>query len=103
MLQHSLVDLLPGPNADLWEWQLDGACRGEDAELFYHPDGERGRARLRREQRAKEICQSCPVIEPCRRHALECAEPYGIWGGLTENERRMILKRRTYRPAQRRP
>ena len=48
MLQQSQVDLLPGPNADLWEWQLDGACRGEDAELFYHPDGERGRARLRR-------------------------------------------------------
>ena len=41
--------LLPGPTADLWDWQLQGACRGENSDVFYHPDGERGRARAQRE------------------------------------------------------
>lgn len=83
----SLVDLLPGPNADLWDWQLQGACRGENSEVFYHPDGERGRSRQLRENRAKAICRNCPVIEACRAHALECNEPFGVWGGMTEAER----------------
>ncbi len=69
--------LLPGPTADLWDWQLQGACRGENSDVFYHPDGERGRARAQRENRAKAICNSCPVIDLCREHALQSAEPYG--------------------------
>ena len=36
---------LPGPNADVWDWQLDGSCRGMDSAFFFHPDGERGPAR----------------------------------------------------------
>ncbi|HAM24406.1 MAG TPA: WhiB family transcriptional regulator, partial [Actinobacteria bacterium] len=40
---------LPGPNADLWDWQLEGACRGLDSAVFFHPEGERGSARARRE------------------------------------------------------
>jgi WhiB family redox-sensing transcriptional regulator len=32
------------------------------------------------------------VIEPCRRHALATREPYGVWGGLTEDERRLALR-----------
>lgn len=47
----TLPHQLPGPNADFWDWQLHGACRGENSEVFYHPDGERGRARARRENR----------------------------------------------------
>ncbi|GAB2501020.1 Redox-responsive transcriptional regulator WhiB3 [Corynebacterium atrinae] len=89
--------LLPGPNADFWDWQLQGACRGEDSEVFYHPDGERGRARSQRESRAKVICHSCPVIAACREHALEVAEPYGIWGGLSEVERLTVLRTRSKR------
>lgn len=30
---------LPGPNADLWDWQLRGLCRGKDSSLFFHPEG----------------------------------------------------------------
>lgn len=69
---------LPGPNADIWNWQLQGLCRGMDSSMFFHPDGERGRARTQREQRAKEMCRRCPVIEACRSHALEVGEPYGV-------------------------
>ncbi|HEX7662556.1 MAG TPA: WhiB family transcriptional regulator, partial [Pseudonocardiaceae bacterium] len=54
----------------------------------------RGPARARREARAKAICQSCPVLELCRQHALAVQEPYGIWGGLSESERDMIVKSR---------
>jgi WhiB family redox-sensing transcriptional regulator len=78
---------LPGPNADLWEWQLQGACRGEDSNLFFHPEGERGPARAAREAAAKAVCGRCPVVEPCRAHALATREPYGVWGGMSESER----------------
>ena len=47
---------------------------------------------MQREQRAKEMCRRCPVIEQCRSHALEVREPYGVWGGLSESERDMLLK-----------
>ncbi|MCQ9342528.1 WhiB family transcriptional regulator [Corynebacterium kozikiae] len=90
----SITQLLPGPNADFWDWQLHGSCRGENSEVFYHPEGERGRARMERERRAKAICRDCPVLEACRDHALAVAEPYGIWGGMSETERMQMLRRR---------
>ena len=83
---------LPGPNADIWEWQLHGLCRGVDSSVFFHPDGERGRARLQRERRAKEMCRTCPVMAQCRAHALDVGEPYGIWGGLSETERAEVAR-----------
>ena len=87
---------LPGPNADFWDWQLQSACRGMDSEVFFHPDGQRGAARARREQQAKQICASCPVMQQCREHALKVREPYGVWGGLTEDERDAILRGRRH-------
>ena len=90
---------LPGPNADIWDWQIRGSCRGMDSAYFFHPDGERGPARARREAKAKEVCQHCPVLEQCRRHALAVQEPYGIWGGLSESEREVIIKTRKRRVA----
>jgi WhiB family redox-sensing transcriptional regulator len=86
------VRLLPGPIIDEWDWQLHGACRGMDSSFFFHPDGERGPRREHRASEAKKVCAACPVIEPCRRHALATREPYGVWGGLTEDERRLALR-----------
>ena len=86
---------LPGPNADLWDWQIHAACRGMDSDIFFHPDGQRGRARTEREHRAKAICQSCPVLKQCRAHALRVREPFGVWGGLTEDERQAIYRQRS--------
>lgn len=90
---------LPGPNADIWDWQMKGVCRGVDSSVFSHPDGERGRARAQREMKAKEMCRACPVLVQCRAHALAVAEPYGIWGGLSESERELILRRGVRRTA----
>ena len=84
---------LPGPNADLWDWQLRGLCRGKDSSLFFHPEGERGAARAAREQSAKEICLNCPVQKQCCEHALRVREPYGVWGGMTDEERETHYQR----------
>lgn len=82
---------LPGPLADLWDWQLKGACRGADSAQFFHPDGERGSSRSRREAGAKAVCARCPVRAECAAHALAVREPYGVWGGFTETERGRLL------------
>jgi len=79
------------PVADEWEWQESARCRSMDSSVFFHPDNERGRARRQREQRAKEICQQCPVKAPCAAFALLSGEPYGIWGGVSESERLSAL------------
>jgi WhiB family transcriptional regulator, redox-sensing transcriptional regulator len=85
------VARLPGPIADVWDWQLLGSCRGQDSARFFHPDGERGASRGRRENAAKAVCQSCPVRAECAAHALTTREPYGVWGGFTEAERLRLL------------
>lgn len=82
---------LPGPSAHVWDWQRNGACRGRDSAQFFHPDGERGASRLRREIAAKSLCRSCPVRPECAAHALVAREPYGVWGGFTEAERLRLL------------
>lgn len=82
---------LPGPVADLWDWQLRGACRGEDSALFFHPEGERGSSRDARDDKAKVVCRSCPVVRECLQYALMTREPYGVWGGLSESERAEVL------------
>jgi WhiB family redox-sensing transcriptional regulator len=87
----SNVRRLPGPVADVWDWQLLGACRGRDSAQFFHPDGERGSSRGRREAKAKALCVSCPVRPECAAHALAVQEPYGVWGGFTEAERLRLL------------
>jgi len=83
---------LPGPIADIWAWQHRGACRDRDSGQFFHPDGERGASRGRREREAKKVCQRCPVRIQCAAYALATREPYGVWGGFTEHERLRLLK-----------
>jgi len=87
----SNVRRLPGPIADVWDWQRLGACRGRDSAQFFHPDGERGSSRGRREARAKLVCDTCPVRPECAAHALSVREPYGVWGGFSEAERMRLL------------
>ena len=92
------ISRLPIPVMEEWEWQYQGACRDLDPEMFFHPDGERGPRRRNRENAAKAVCASCPVIAACRAHALAVQEPYGIWGGLSEDDRAVILERQGVTP-----
>jgi WhiB family redox-sensing transcriptional regulator len=91
------VSRLPGPNADFWDWQLKGACRGEDPAVFFHPEGERGPSRVARETAAKAVCATCPVIASCAAHAIAVREPYGVWGGLSEEDRDNLIYGRNQR------
>jgi len=77
---------LPGHNADLWDWQMKGQCRGVNSS-FFHPDGERGPARAQRAAQAKLMCGRGPVMQQCRQLALAAQEPHGTWSGLDEIER----------------
>lgn len=87
------IKRLPSPIIESYEWQWEGACMGADSAVFFSPEAERGMKRQRREEAAKALCATCPVIERCREHALAVHEPYGVWGGLTESERADILAR----------
>jgi WhiB family transcriptional regulator, redox-sensing transcriptional regulator len=88
------VRRLPAPRVGDWDWQVRAACRGIDTANFYHPENERGPSRTKRELRAKAVCSGCPVIENCRRWALSTREPYGVWGGLSAEEREAMLTRK---------
>lgn len=65
-------------------WVEQSACRNTDIELFFPPHGENG-------TKAKEICATCPVLEPCREWGI-ANETHGIWGGLSMKERRALRK-----------
>ena len=73
-------------------WRARAACRGHDTDLFF-PPGETGEATEQIEE-AKAICATCPVRKACLEYALATRQEYGIWGGMTEAERRSLRRRR---------
>ncbi|MEM1333560.1 MAG: WhiB family transcriptional regulator [Actinomycetota bacterium] len=71
------------------DWAERAICAGDNGSLFYPPlSGERKKAKIIRERRAKNLCAHCPVQADCLSHALRNDERYGIWGGMTDAERR---------------
>ena len=76
------------------DWRHHAICRDEDPELFF-PIGNTGPAILQIEE-AKQVCRRCEVREQCLAWALEAGQDHGVWGGLSEDERR-ALKRRNAR------
>ena len=74
-------------------WQVKAACRGPQSAVFFPPPQfERKVDRLERENLAKQICAECVVRRECLQYSLEISEPHGIWGGLNESERRVMLE-----------
>ena len=71
---------------ELW-WQVDANCIGEDPDLFFPDRGASTR-------KAKELCNSCVAQEHCLEYSIVNNEKFGIWGGLSERERRKIRKER---------
>ena len=86
--------------ARLVTWRTRGACVGEEYELFF-PVGSSGPA-LRQIELAKQVCARCPVADICLKWALDTGQDAGVWGGLSEEERR-ARRRRTSRSRLRRP
>lgn len=88
-------------------WQ-GAACKDTDPEIFYGAhvcgtecDGPRGcyegkgeTGRGERIRRAKSVCRDCPIRLGCLRWALKTNQPYGVWGGMTERERKDLARKR---------
>lgn len=67
-------------------WAAYAACRTADPDLFFPGSDDAA-------DEAVRICRGCPVIEECREWALDMRVRYGVWGGLTETDRRRLLRR----------
>jgi WhiB family transcriptional regulator, redox-sensing transcriptional regulator len=72
-------------------WLAHAACQDHDPDLFF-PISAIGPG-LAQTERAKQICQTCPVRTPCRDWAMTRAIPYGVWGGLSERDRATLIRR----------
>lgn len=77
-------------------WRSRAKCRGRapvdgasEQHLFF---GGRGDHELRRQ--AKEVCRECTVVPQCLEEALRDVERHGVWGGLTEQERKRLRVQR---------
>ena len=83
-----------------FDWRAKAACRDKDPELFF-PVGNTGAAYQQIEE-AKAVCRTCKVIDACLKCALDTNQDYGVWGGLSEDERRALKApsgtRRPWRP-----
>jgi len=74
--------------AHVWDegWAARGSCRSTDPDALFVQGAE--------QNRAKTVCQGCPVRTECLADALDNRVEFGVWGGLTERERRALLRRR---------
>jgi WhiB family redox-sensing transcriptional regulator len=68
------------------EWAKQGTCLTEDPDsLFVQGKAQRD---------AKTVCRGCPVVAECLADALDSRTDFGVWGGMTQRERRALLRRR---------
>lgn len=81
----NITDILTGPDAQAWK--LRANCMGVDPDLFFP---ERGAST----KNAKEVCFGCVVRDECLEYALQNGEKFGIWGGMSERERRRLRRAR---------
>ncbi len=66
-------------------WVHRGACRGLDTNMFFPERGDTDGL-----EKARAVCQECPVTQKCLEYALFTVQRFGIWGGKSERERRII-------------
>ncbi|MDH4168598.1 MAG: WhiB family transcriptional regulator [Acidimicrobiia bacterium] len=78
-------EVLPEPDEPVWQDYAN--CLGVDPDLFFPERGASTRE-------AKEVCRGCVVQEDCLEYALRNGEKFGIWGGMSERERRRIRRQR---------
>uniref|UniRef100_A0AAU8GNW6 WhiB family transcription factor n=1 Tax=Mycobacterium phage Pharb TaxID=3136626 RepID=A0AAU8GNW6_9VIRU len=69
-------------------WEADALCAQVDPELFFPAQGQPGAP-------AKAVCARCPVVDECLDRALSFpTEQWGVWGGLSQRERREVVRNR---------
>jgi WhiB family transcriptional regulator, redox-sensing transcriptional regulator len=69
-----------------WNWRVAARCRTVDAEGLFVTGA--------RQREARVFCRACPVRTECLAHALDQRIEFGVWGGMTERERRALLRSR---------
>lgn len=79
------------------DWRRHGACSDHDEPDIWYATAASTQGRAEQRE-AQAICYGCPVIQACGQWALETREPWGTWGGMTEPQRRRVLRRRGIRP-----
>ncbi|MDQ3065137.1 MAG: WhiB family transcriptional regulator [bacterium] len=79
--------LLENTESSGYNWQERASCRGVDLDIFFPERGANALA-------AKAVCDNCIVREDCLEFAVQNNEKFGIWGGLSERERRRIRRQR---------
>src|SRR6187551_3402413 len=68
------------------DWAAQAACRGQQPDQLFVRGAE--------QNKAKQVCAGCPVRTECLAEALDNQIEWGVWGGMTERERRALLRRR---------
>lgn len=68
------------------DWTLRAKCRGLEDALFVEAS---------EQKRARGLCAGCPVRSECLAEALDNRIEWGVWGGMTERERRLLLRQHT--------
>jgi WhiB family redox-sensing transcriptional regulator len=86
VVEPGMVDLVTGDLPEELAWQERALCAQTDPEAFFPEKGGSTRE-------AKRVCMSCDVRAECLSYALANDERFGIWGGLSERERRRVKKR----------
>jgi len=82
----NIMGIIAKPDLDT-DWKDSSNCLGVDPDLFFPERGASTRE-------AKEVCRGCIVREDCLEYALMNGEKFGIWGGMSERERRRIRRQR---------
>jgi WhiB family redox-sensing transcriptional regulator len=82
---------MPSVTVGFPSWRKSAACRSANPDLFF-PVSSTGRS-LEQVARAKAVCAACIVRRQCLQYALAANETHGVWGGMTEEERRRLGSR----------
>ena len=84
LLEHQ-TQIIPIPITEERPWVVFSACRDKDPDLFF-PDARSDT------KEALAICASCPVRVDCLEYAIETDVRFGVWGGLTDKQRRRLVR-----------
>jgi len=97
MAKHNQRLLQLRPVYEEWAWQEKANCREVESDVFFLDLLVRGKEKREKEKKAKKVCKGCPVIDKCLSHALSIPEFFGVWGGMTADERNKILRKKGLR------
>lgn len=81
------LNVAEAPRRASADWRESAACRSAEPDLFF-PVSANGRSTVEAEQ-AKAVCARCPVRRECLQFALATRQAHGVWGGMSERERRI--------------